>query len=50
MQEAPTIRKLVPSKAVKMRKMKKEARLGDKAVPIEQAKKRIAVIMQIWES
>lgn len=35
MTAAPTVRNAVPSKAVSMRKMKKEARFGDKAVPRE---------------
>lgn len=46
MQAAPTIRKEVPSKAVRMRKMKKAARLGERAVPREQTAKRKAVDMQ----
>jgi hypothetical protein len=47
MQEAPTIRKAVPSKAVRMRKTKKAARLGASAVPIEQQVKRKPQKMQI---
>ena len=47
MQELPTVRRAVPSKAVRRRKMKNEARLGDKAVPIEQPKKRARVMRQI---
>jgi hypothetical protein len=42
-QELPIIRKEVPWKAVKMRKMKNEAKLGANAVPIEKAAKRIAL-------
>jgi hypothetical protein len=42
MQLAPTIRKLVPWKAVKIRKTKKAARFGDRAVPMENPRKRIA--------
>lgn len=37
------IRKEVPWKAVMMRKMKKEARLGASAVPTEKAVKRAAL-------
>jgi len=47
MTEAPTMRKLVPSKADRQRKMKNAARLGDRAVPRLQQKKRNAVMMQI---
>jgi hypothetical protein len=43
MQELPMMRKEVPWKAVKMRKMKNEAKLGASAVPIEKAAKRIAL-------
>lgn len=49
MTAAPTIRKAVPSKAVSMRKMKKEARLGERAVPREKTPKRQAQEMETWE-
>jgi len=42
------MRKEVPSKAVRMRKTKKAARFGARAVPREQRVKRKAVEMQIW--
>jgi hypothetical protein len=45
--DAPTIRKDVPSRAVRMRKTKKAARFGLRAVPSEQAKKRTELQMQI---
>jgi hypothetical protein len=41
------VRKDVPSKAVRIRKTKYEARFGDSAVPREQPRKRKAVIIQI---
>jgi hypothetical protein len=41
-QAAPTMRKAVPWKAVRMRKTKKETRFGARAVPILKAKKRTA--------
>lgn len=40
------MRKEVPSKAVRIRKTKNEARLGESAVPREQQAKRNAVEMQ----
>jgi hypothetical protein len=46
MQLEPRIRNDVPWKAVRMRKMKNDARLGASAVPIENAKKRLALTMQ----
>jgi formiminotetrahydrofolate cyclodeaminase len=45
---APMIRKDVPSKAVRMRKMKKAGRFGARAVPMEQQVKRKAVMMETW--
>jgi hypothetical protein len=47
MHAAPRVRKAVPSKAVRIRKMKYEARFGESAVPREQQQKRKAVIRQI---
>lgn len=46
MQLEPIIRKEVPWKAVKMRKMKKDARLGARAEPIEKARKRAPLMMR----
>jgi hypothetical protein len=46
-QDAPIVRKDVPSNAVRIRNMKKAARLGDRAVPREQPKNRKAVMMHI---
>ncbi len=47
MHDAPTMRKEVPWKAVRIRKTKNEARLGLSAVPMEQARNRTDVMMQI---
>jgi hypothetical protein len=47
-QDAPIVRKDVPSNAVRIRKMKYDGRFGDNAVPREHPKKRKAVIRQIW--
>jgi hypothetical protein len=47
MQAAPIVRKEVPSKAVRMRKMKYDIRFGESAVPREHARNKVAVIMQI---
>lgn len=44
----PTRRKVVPSKAVRIRNTKKAAKLGDKAVPMLQAVKSTAVEQVIW--
>lgn len=49
MTAAPTIRKAVPSKAVSMRKIKKDARLGERAVPREKQPNRKAQEMETWE-
>lgn len=43
----PTRRKDVPSKAVRIRKMKKAAKFGDSAVPILHPKKSTAVVQVI---
>lgn len=43
------MRKAVPSKAVSMRKRKKEARFGERAVPREKTPKRQAQEMETWE-
>lgn len=47
-QLAPTMRNDVPWNAVKMRKMKKAARLGLSAVPKEHPKKRTALVKLIY--
>lgn len=47
MQAAPTIKKEVPSKAVRIRKTKKAGRFGASAVPIEHAQKRTPEIREI---
>jgi hypothetical protein len=47
MQAAPMVRKEVPWKAVRMRKMKNAGRLGARAVPMEQAVKRVDVMRDI---
>jgi hypothetical protein len=47
-QEAPMVRKDVPSKAVRMRKMKYAGRFGAKAVPREHPRKRAAVTRHIY--
>lgn len=44
----PMIRKAVPWKAVKIRKMKNEARLGASAVPTEKAQNRTALAADIY--
>jgi hypothetical protein len=44
------VRKEVPSKAVRMRNMKKAGRLGDNAVPREQPRNRKAVMRHIWRA
>lgn len=46
-QAEPTRRNAVPSKAVRIRKTKKAARLGAKAVPMLQPQKRTAVVQVI---
>lgn len=50
MTAAPTIKNAVPSKAVSMRKMKKEARFGERAVPREKQPKRKAQEMDTWRA
>lgn len=50
MTAAPTIRNAVPSKAVSMRKMKKDARFGERAVPREKQPKRKAQEMDTWRA
>lgn len=47
-QDAPMVKKDVPSKAVRTRNTKKAERLGDRAVPIEQPRNRKAVVRHIW--
>jgi hypothetical protein len=42
MELAPTIKKLVPWNAVRMRKTKNDARFGASAVPMENAKNKTA--------
>lgn len=44
----PMVRKAVPSKAVRMRKIKYATRFGERAVPSEQAVKRKAVTRHIY--
>jgi hypothetical protein len=46
-QDAPMLRKEVPSNAVRIRKTKYEVKLGDKAVPREQPRNKRAVMRQI---
>jgi hypothetical protein len=46
-QEAPIVRKAVPSNAVRIRKMKYDTRFGERAVPSEQPINSIAVIKQV---
>lgn len=44
----PTSRNAVPSNAVRMRKTKKAARFGERAVPMLQQKNSRAVVHEIW--
>lgn len=46
--EAPIVRKEVPSKAVRIRKMKYDTKFGESAVPREQPQNNTAVIKQIY--
>lgn len=47
MQLAPMARKHVPVKAARARKMKNEARFGDRAVPTEKEKNRTAEVVVV---
>lgn len=47
-QAAPTIKKAVPWKAVKMRKTKKDARFGASAVPTEKPKNITEAQIEVW--
>jgi hypothetical protein len=46
--EAPTMRKAVPWKAVRIRKTKKAAKLGLAAVPMEHPRNRIALVRHVY--
>jgi hypothetical protein len=46
--EAPTMRKAVPWKAVRIRKTKNAARLGLAAVPMELPRNKIALVRQVY--
>lgn len=45
----PITRNAVPWNAVKIRKTKKDARLGAKAVPMEKPKKSTALVTETWK-
>lgn len=48
MHEAPIVRNEVPSKAVRIRKIKYDTKFGESAVPSEQPQNSTAVIKQIY--